>query len=62
MAADGDTGSRTADVARRLDRTTQRLSKICQNLTDKGIIHAPEHGRIAFTVPWMAAFIDRQPI
>ncbi|WP_317230894.1 hypothetical protein [Clavibacter sp. MX14-G9D] len=61
MAADGDTGSTTADVARRLDRTTQRLSEIRQNLTDKGIISAPEHGRITFTVPWMAAFIDRQP-
>ncbi|RII95561.1 ATP-binding protein [Clavibacter michiganensis] len=61
MAADGDIGSKTSDVAHRLDRTTQRLSKIRQNLTDKGIIYAPEHGRIAFTVPWMSAFIERQP-
>lgn len=61
MAADGDDGSRTADVARRMDRTPQRLSKARQQLTDKGLVYAPEHGRIAFTVPWMAAFIDRQP-
>lgn len=61
MAADGDVGSRTADVARRMDRTPQRLSKARQQLADKGLVYAPEHGRIAFTVPWMAAFIHRQP-
>lgn len=53
-------GETSGDTTRRLDRTTQRLSKTRQNLTDKGIIYAPEHGRVAFTVPWMAAFIGRQ--
>jgi hypothetical protein len=30
------------------------------SLIDKGIIYAPERGRISFTVPGMAAFITRQ--
>jgi DNA polymerase III delta prime subunit len=30
-------------------------------LIKKGIIYSPEHGRISFTVPGMAAFIARQP-
>ena len=30
-------------------------------LIRKGIVYSPEHGRIAFTVPGMAAFIARQP-
>lgn len=30
-------------------------------LIRKGIVYSPEHGRIAFTVPGMSAFIARQP-
>jgi len=30
-------------------------------LIRKGIVYSPEHGRITFTVPGMAAFIARQP-
>lgn len=30
-------------------------------LIKKGIVYSPEHGRISFTVPGMAAFIARQP-
>lgn len=60
MAVDGDEGSRTADIAKRLGRTSKQLSTARQKLTDKGLVYAPEHGRIAFTVPGMAAFIDRQ--
>lgn len=60
MAVDGDEGSRTADVASRLGRTAKQLSPARQKLTDKGLVYAPAHGTIAFTVPGMAAFIDRQ--
>ena len=60
MAADADEGSRTADVAARLGRTSKQLSPARQKLTDKGLVYAPEHGTIAFTVPGMAAFISRQ--
>lgn len=31
-------------------------------LIKKGIVYSPEHGRISFTVPGMAAFIARQPV
>jgi hypothetical protein len=31
------------------------------NLISKGLIFAPEHGIVAFTVPGMADFIQRQP-
>jgi len=31
------------------------------NLIAKGLIFAPEHGVVAFTVPGMADFIQRQP-
>ncbi|WP_426625727.1 ATP-binding protein [Leifsonia sp. McL0607] len=60
MAPDGDSGSRTAEIALRLDVKPARLSPSRQNLIDKGIIYMPERGRVAFTVPNMAAFIQRQ--
>jgi hypothetical protein len=31
------------------------------SLISKGLIFAPEHGIVAFTVPGMADFIQRQP-
>jgi hypothetical protein len=30
------------------------------NLIAKGLIYAPQHGAVAFTVPGMAAFIARE--
>lgn len=60
MATDGDTGSRTAELAARLLVKPASLSPARQNLIDKGIIYMPERGRVAFTVPNMAAFISRQ--
>jgi hypothetical protein len=30
-------------------------------LIHKGLIYAPQHGLVAFTVPGMADFINRQP-
>jgi hypothetical protein len=29
-------------------------------LLSKGLIYSPEYGQVAFTVPGMAAFIERQ--
>jgi hypothetical protein len=60
MAIDGDNGTRTAELATRLDVKPASLSPARQNLIDKGIIYMPERGRVAFTVPNMAAFIQRQ--
>jgi hypothetical protein len=29
-------------------------------LISKGLVYAPDHGRVAFTIPGMADFISRQ--
>jgi hypothetical protein len=60
MAEDGDDGSRTAELADRLEVKPTSLSVARQNLIAKGIIYMPERGRVAFTVPNMAGFIQRQ--
>lgn len=60
MAADGDSGSTSGDVAARLSRKPRSLGPTRASLIAKGLIYAPEHGVVAFTVPGMAAFIDRQ--
>ncbi|MEO7016309.1 MAG: AAA family ATPase [Leifsonia sp.] len=61
MADDGDVGSRAGDVADRLERKVTSLGPIRANLIAKGLVYAPEHGVVAFTVPGMAGFISRQP-
>jgi hypothetical protein len=61
MAADGDDASTSAEVAARLDRAQASLGPSRAKLISKGLIYAPEHGVVAFTVPGMAAFIRRQP-
>lgn len=60
MAEDGDGPSLTKDVADRLSRSPASLGPTRANLIAKGLIFAPEHGRIAYTVPGMADFIRRQ--
>jgi len=61
MAADGDDASTSAEVAARLDRAQASLGPSRAKLISKGLVYAPEHGVVAFTVPGMAAFIRRQP-
>ena len=60
MAEDDGEDSRTPVVAARLGRTMSNLGPIRAGLIGKGLIYAPEYGRLAFTVPGMAAFIRRQ--
>jgi hypothetical protein len=60
MAEDGDTGSGTTAVANRMGTTVNALGPARSGLIGKGLIYAPEHGRVAFTVPGMADFIRRQ--
>lgn len=61
MAADGDSPSASGEVARRLGkRTVQQVGPTRAKLIHKGLIYAPEHGLIAYTVPGMADFITRQ--
>jgi hypothetical protein len=61
MAANGDRGIGTGDVAARLSRQVTSLGPTRANLIAKGLIYAPEHGMVAFTVPGMAEFVLRQP-
>lgn len=60
MANDANTGTRTATVAARLNREPASLSPTRAELIRKGLIYAPEHGHVAYTVPGMADFIRRQ--
>lgn len=60
MAVDGDAGSNSRAVADRLGKSMSQISVARSNLIAKGLIYAPEHGRVAFTVPQMADFISRQ--
>jgi hypothetical protein len=61
MASDGDGGSSSGTVAERLGKKAASLGPTRASLIAKGLVYAPEHGVVAFTVPGMAAFIQRQP-
>lgn len=60
MAADGDRGSASGEVAARLHKKTTALGPARANLINKGLIYSPDHGVVAYTVPAMAAFVKRQ--
>lgn len=60
MAVDGDGGSPSGEVAVRLGKRASSLGPARASLIAKGLIYAPEHGVVAFTVPGMADFIQRQ--
>jgi hypothetical protein len=53
-------GSATSDIARRLDTPSNKLAPRRAELIARGLIYATRHGRVAFTVPGMGAFITRQ--
>lgn len=61
MAVDGDGGSSSSEVARRVKKKPTSLGPTRASLIAKGLVYAPEHGVVAFTVPGMAGFIQRQP-
>jgi AAA ATPase domain len=60
MAQDGDSPSASGEVAGRLNRKQTGLGPVRAKLISKGLIYAPEHGMVQFTVPGMADFINRQ--
>lgn len=59
MAVDEGPSS-VSEVARRLDRSPQGLGTTRAALIGKGLIFAPDHGLVAFTVPYMAGYVRRQ--
>lgn len=60
MAKDGDEPSNTGAVALRMGMKVTSLGPTRAQLISKGLIYSPEYGQVAFTVPGMAAFIERQ--
>lgn len=60
MCPEGDDGIGSGEVANRLKRVGRSLGPTRANLISKGLIYAPDHGIVAFTVPGMAGFISRQ--
>lgn len=56
---DGGTAT-MADVAGAMGKTTKQLSMARQRLIDKGLIEAPRHNQIAFTIPGFERFVLRQ--
>ncbi|MDF9752808.1 ATP-binding protein [Arthrobacter sp. ES3-54] len=60
MAQDGDEPSNTGALAVRMGVKANRLGPTRARLISKGLIYSPEYGQVAFTVPGMAAFIERQ--
>ncbi|RRQ26215.1 ATP-binding protein [Rhodococcus sp. Eu-32] len=60
LALTGESNPRSGRVAAEMGLTTTSVSDIRDSAIKKGLIWAPEHGRISFTVPGMADFIRRQ--
>lgn len=59
MAEDHDAPSQTSDVARRVGLKITSLGPSRANLMAKGLVYAPEHGLVAYTVPGMASYVNR---
>lgn len=60
MAIDRGSPSSSTEVANRIGKRPTSVGPMRASLIYKGIVFAPEHGLIAFTVPDMAEFIERQ--
>lgn len=60
MAEDGEGPSVSSKVAERLGKPPSSLGPTRANLIAKGLVYAPEHGRIAFTVPSFHQYIRRR--
>jgi hypothetical protein len=60
IAAGAEERSPSGEVAARLGRRPSSFGPARAALIAKGLIYAPEHGVVAFTVPGMAEFILRQ--
>lgn len=59
VAMDEDRPAASGEVAARLSMKITSLGPYRAHLIEKGLIFAPEHGQIAFTVPGMSGYISR---
>jgi hypothetical protein len=60
MASSGEDQPRSGRIAELMGSSATAVSDVRDSALKKGLIWAPEHGRIAFTVPHMGDFIRRQ--
>lgn len=60
LAELGDGPQKSSDVAKAMDRSARNLGPTRDNLIKKGMIYAPEHGQVAFTVPLFDEFMRRE--
>lgn len=57
-----ETGATVADIASAMGKSRASDISVARNeLIKKGLVYAPERGLLAFTVPGMHDFVDRQP-
>lgn len=61
MAEIGDTRVARHDIAQRLHVTSRALSVHRERLISKGILQAPEHGYLGFTINGFAEYVRAQP-
>jgi hypothetical protein len=59
LAGLGPESQRTSDVAKAMDRKANSVAPTRDSLIKKGMLYAPEHGMIAFTVPLFDEFMRR---
>ena len=60
MAAEGVGQVRSGDVARAMNRELSAVSPTRDNLIRKGVIHSPEHGALAFSIPGFREYVERR--
>jgi hypothetical protein len=58
-ALDADRLSETAEIARGMGVSQNRLSRPRAYLIDQGIIAAPEHGKVMFCIPYLADYVKK---
>lgn len=62
MATCGGESVKTGDIVSKMGKKSSTQISVPRNgLISKGLIYAPEHGKLAFTVPGMADYISRNP-
>lgn len=59
MAEDNNNASSSSEVARRMGIKPTSLGPYRANLISKGLVYAPDHGFLAYTVPNMAEYVHR---
>ena len=58
-ALDADRLSETAEIARGMGVSQNKLSRPRAYLIDQGIIAAPEHGKVMFCIPYLADYVKK---